>query len=59
MVKNAFATNIPETVELAYLIENSHLDLFTVLFSSDPSVYENNEDLLPHFKKKRKKRRRS
>lgn len=55
MVKNAFATNIPETVELADFIDNSVTDLFTVLFSSDPSVYENNEDLLPHFKKKGKK----
>lgn len=57
MVKSAFVTNTPETVELADLIDNSVADLFTVLFSSDPSVYENNEDLLTHFKKKGKKRR--
>ena len=51
MLKSAFATDTSETVELADLIENSLSDLFTVLFSSDPSVYQNNEDLLPHFKK--------
>lgn len=58
MVKSAFAGNPSETVELTELIDNSVADLFTVLFSSDPSVYENNEDLLPHFKKKGKKRKR-
>lgn len=59
MIKNGFAANASETVKLADLIDNSVSDLFNVLFSSDPSVYENNEDLLPHFKKKWKKRRRS
>lgn len=57
MVKSAFAVNNSETVELTDLVDNSMADLFSVLFSSDPSVYENNEDLLPHFKKKGKKRR--
>lgn len=59
MVKSVFVSNPSETVELADLIDNSVSDLFSVLFSSDPSVYENNEDLLPHFKKKGKKRKRS
>ena len=59
MVKNAFADNNSEIVEFNDLIDNSVADIFAVLFSSDPSVYENNEDLLPHFKKKGKKRRRS
>lgn len=57
MIKSVFAANTSEDLELADLIDNSVVDLFTVLFSSDPSVYENNEDLRPHFKKKRKKRR--
>ena len=57
MVKSAFAGNISEALELTDIIDSSLTDLFTVLFSSDPSVYENNEDLLPHFKKKGKKRR--
>lgn len=55
MVKSVFAGNPSETVGLTDIIDNSVADLFTVLFSSDPSVYENNEDLLPHFKKKGKK----
>lgn len=58
-VKKSFAVNTSETVELADLIDNSVSDLFSILFSSDPSVYENDEDMLPHFKKKGKKRRRS
>lgn len=58
MVKSAFAGNNSETVELADLIDNSVSDLFSLLFSSDSSVYENIEDLLPHFKKKGKKRRK-
>jgi len=59
MVKSVFTGNPSKTVELADLIDHSVADLFNVLFSSDPSVYENNEDLVPHFKKKGKKRRRS
>lgn len=59
MVKSVFAGNTSEALELTDLIDNSVADLFAVLFSSDPSVYENNEDLLPHFKKKGKRRRRS
>lgn len=55
MVKSVFAGNNPEIVELTDFSDSSVADLFTVLFSSDPSVYENNEDLLPHFKKKGKK----
>jgi len=57
MVKSFFAGNTSEALELTDIIDSSLADLFTVLFSSDPSVYENNEDLLPHFKKKGKKRR--
>ena len=59
MVKTVFTGNPSKTVELADLIDNSISDLFSVLFSSDPSVYENDEDMLPHFKKKGKKRGRS
>ena len=59
MVKTVFTGNPSETVELADLIDNSISDLFSVLFSSDPSVYENDQDQLPHFKKKGKQRRRS
>lgn len=51
MVKSVFAGNTCEALELTDIIDSSLADLFTVLFSSDPSVYENNEDLLPHFKK--------
>jgi len=58
-VKKSFAVNPSATVALADLIDDSARDLFSVLFSSDPPVYENNENLLPHFKKKGKKRRRS
>ena len=57
IVKSVFTGNPSEAVELADLIDNSVSDLFSVLFSSDPSVYENNEDLLPHFRKKGKKNR--
>jgi len=56
MVKTVFASTTSETLELADLIDHSAADLFSVLFSSDPSVYENDKDQLPHFKKKGKKR---
>lgn len=59
MVNTVFPGNPSKTVELADLIDNSISDLFSVLFSSDPSVYENDEDMLPHFEKKGKKRGRS
>lgn len=58
MVKGVSASNPSETAELADLIDNSISDLFSVLFSSDPSVYENNEDLFPNFKKKGKSRKK-
>lgn len=59
MVKSVFAGNTSEALELTDIIDSSVADLFTVLFSSDPLEYENNEDLIAHFKKKGKKRRRS
>lgn len=55
MIKNTFASNTSENLELADLVDNSATDLFNVLFSSDPLVYENNEYLLPHFRKKRRR----
>lgn len=57
MVKNAFTADTSENVDLADLIDNSATNLFNVLFSLDPLAYENNEDLLPRFKKKGKRRR--
>lgn len=58
MVEKVFTDDLFEIIDLANLIDNSATDIFTVLFSSDLSVYENNEDLLPHFKKKGKKRKK-
>lgn len=56
--KDIYRNNNTDLAQLIDTIGDSAVSILGTLFSSDPLVYEHTDDHVPHFKKKKKRKRR-
>lgn len=56
--KEIYQNNSPDLDQLIDTIGNSAVSILGALFSSEPLMYENSEEQLPHYNKKKKRKRR-
>lgn len=56
--KDIYQNNNTDLAQLIDTIGDSAVSILGTLFSSDPLLYEHTDDQVPHFKKKKKRKRR-